>query len=60
MYASGWHEGAWWCYGGILISFLAIGLLLFGTGWQRLLLEIFALAELYLWFSWVAFASMVH
>jgi hypothetical protein len=60
MYAPGWHEGAWWCYGGFLISLLAIALLLFGTGWRRLLLEIIAVAELYLWFSWIAFAVMVH
>jgi len=60
MYALGWHEGAWLCYGGLLISLLAIALLLFGKGWRRLLLVIIAVAEVYLWFSWVAFAVMEH
>ena len=39
---------------------LSVLLLLCGRGWWRGLLEIAAFIASYFWFSWLAFAVMVH
>ena len=60
MYSKTFYEGAFWVYGGLLAAAASVLLLLCGRGWSRWLLAILALVELYLWFSWMAFAVMVH
>jgi hypothetical protein len=44
-----WHES------GMLIAFFSFVLLLFGTGWKRWILSLFAVIQLDFWFSGLAY-----
>jgi hypothetical protein len=43
-----------WMYSGFVSAIVALTFVLFGRGWKRWILTLFALVDAYVWFSFIA------